>query len=400
MVKFFLSLILSSVLGCGAGDAGPTKMRPASTTEGVIPAAERLAVYIPSLDGKNVALVVNQTSLVRDRHLLDTLLRMGINIKTIFAPEHGIRGKASAGELISDSRDAKTGLPVISLYGKKKKPSGVDLEGIDVVVFDIQDVGVRFYTYISTLHYVMEACAENKVTLMVLDRPNPNGHYIDGPVLDTAFRSFVGMHPVPVVYGMTIGEYALMINGEGWLQGKKKCMLEVIPCKNYTHDSYYELPVRPSPNLPDMRAILLYPSTCWFEGTTLSLGRGTEKPFQYIGHPDLKSNFSFTPNPNEGAKDPPLKGQKCYGADLSHLTIGSLRDRRAMDLTYLLDFYSRMKAVNSRFFIENNFFDKLAGSDRLRKQILDGYGEEEIRKTWKKGLETFAILRQKYLLYP
>jgi uncharacterized protein YbbC (DUF1343 family) len=365
----------------------------------IITGAERVAFYHPLLRDKKVALVVNQTSIVKDKHLVDTLLKLGINIQVIFAPEHGIRGKADAGEIISDTKDSKTGLPVISLYGKKKKPLAEDLRNVDVIVFDIQDVGVRFYTYISTLHYVMDACAENNIPLLLLDRPNPNAYFVDGPMLDLAFKSFIGMHPVPVVYGMTIGEYAQMINGEGWLTNKATCQLTVIDCKNYTHDSYYELPVKPSPNLPNIRSVLLYPSTCFFEGTTLSLGRGTDKQFQVIGHPKIKSDYSFTPMPNEGAKDPPLNGQKCFGTDLSKVTTGSIIQSKKIDLSYLLDYYKKMTAMNEKFFLDNNFIDKLAGSDQLRTQILAGKSEQEIRKTWQAGLETFSKVRAKYLIY-
>ena len=365
----------------------------------VITAAERIALYHPLLQNKKVALVVNQTSIVRESHLVDTLLKLGVNIRVIFAPEHGFRGKADAGEVIDDTKDTKTGLSIISIYGKKKKPSTEDLKDVDIVVFDIQDVGVRFYTYISTLHYVMEACAEYKKPLMVLDRPNPNGYFIDGEILDPAYKSFVGMHQVPTVYGMTIGEYAKMINGEGWLPNKAICDLTVIECKNYTHDTFYELPVKPSPNLPNIRSILLYPSVCFFEGTTLSLGRGTEKQFQVIGHPSLKSDFSFTPMPNEGAKEPPLKGEKCYGTDLSNITTGSIIKDKRINLSYLIDYHKKMKSANQKFFLDNNFIDKLAGSDQLRKQILAGKSEEEIRMTWKPGLEKFMKVRQKYLIY-
>ena len=365
----------------------------------IITGAERVAFYHPLLKDKKVALVVNQTSIVKDKHLVDTLLKLGVNIQVIFAPEHGIRGKADAGEIISDTKDSKTGLPVISLYGKKKKPLAEDLRNVDVILFDIQDVGVRFYTYISTLHYVMEACAENNLPLILLDRPNPNAYFVDGPMLDPAFKSFIGMHPVPVVYGMTIGEYAQMINGEGWLTNKATCKLTVIDCKNYTHDSYYELPVKPSPNLPNIRSVLLYPSTCFFEGTTLSLGRGTEKQFQVIGHPKIKSEYSFTPMPNEGAKDPPLNGQKCYGTDLSNVTTGSIIQSKKIDLSYLLEYYKKMTDLNEKFFLDNNFIDKLAGSDQLRKQILAGKNEQEIKETWKPSLVAFHKIRAKYLIY-
>ncbi len=365
-----------------------------------IPAAHRISEFLPKLDGKKVALVVNQTSMVQNTHLVDTLMKLGVNITVIFAPEHGFRGMADAGEHISDSHDPSSGKPVLSLYGKKKKPSRDDLHGADLILFDIQDVGVRFYTYLSTLHYIMEAGAELNVPVMVLDRPNPNGHYIDGPVLDMAFTSFVGMHPVPVVYGMTIGEYAKMINGEGWLKGGQTCQLTVMTCASYEHNTFYAPPIKPSPNLPDIRAILLYPSTCFFEGTTLSLGRGTEKQFQLIGHPALKSVFSFTPQPNEGSKEPPQKGVTCYGMDLSSLSLDEIRSMKKLNLAYLIDFYKQMKLVNQPFFLETNFIDKLAGTDQLRKQLTNGTPEADIRTSWKKGLEAFAGVRQKYLLYP
>ncbi len=365
----------------------------------IITGAERVAFYHPLLKDKKVALVVNQTSIVKDKHLVDTLLKLGVKIQVIFAPEHGIRGKADAGEIISDTKDSKTGLPVISLYGKKKKPLAEDLRNVDVILFDIQDVGVRFYTYISTLHYVMDACAENNIPLILLDRPNPNAYFVDGPMLDMAFKSFIGMHPVPVVYGMTIGEYAQMINGEGWLTNKATCKLTVVDCKNYNHDAYYELPVKPSPNLPNLRSVLLYPSICFFEGTTLSLGRGTNKQFQVIGHPKIISEYSFIPMPNEGAKDPPLNGQKCYGTDLSAITTGSIIQSKKIDLGYLLDYYKKMTALNEKFFLDNNFIDKLAGSDQLRKQILAGKNEQEIKASWQSDLVAFRNVRAKYLIY-
>lgn len=368
-------------------------------TTTVVTGAERIAIYHPMIKTKKVALVVNQTSTIKDQHIVDSLLKLGVNIKVVFAPEHGFRGKADAGELISDTKDSKTGLPIISLYGKKKKPLPEDLKDVETIVFDIQDVGVRFYTYISTLHYVMEACAENNISLVVLDRPNPNAYFIDGEILNPAFKSFVGMHPVPTVYGMTIGEYAQMINGEGWLPNQAKCNLTVIPCKNYDHNTYYELPVKPSPNLPDMRAILLYPSTCFFEGTTLSLGRGTDKQFQVIGHPKLKSDFSFTPKPNEGAKEPPLNGQLCYGEDLSQTTIGSIIKKGQIDLNYLINYYKKMTTLGEKYFLDNNFIDKLAGSDQLRNQILQDKTEVEIRASWAAGLEKFKKIRTRYLLY-
>lgn len=365
----------------------------------VITGAQQTEQYIPMITGKNVALVVNQTSIIDDRHLVDTLLSRNIRIKTIFAPEHGFRGKADAGETINDTKDAKTGIPVLSLYGNKKKPFKEDLAGIDMVVFDIQDVGVRFYTYISTLHYIMEACAEQNIPLMVLDRPNPNAHYIDGEVLNPTFSSFVGMHPVPVVYGLTIGEYAKMINGEGWLKNQINAKLTVIPCKNYTHQTYYELPIPPSPNLPDMRAILLYPSICFFEGTTLSLGRGTTKPFQLVGHPALTSKLSFKPEPVEGAKNPPLKGQVCYGIDLSSIPLNELFENKAIDLRYLIDFHRQMKAKNQKYWLDNLFIDKLAGSDQLRLKIEQGLSENEIKYSWQSDLQAYRKIRSKYVIY-
>ena len=365
----------------------------------IISGAERIALFHPLLKGKKVALIVNQTSVVKDKHLVDTLLKLGIDVKVVFAPEHGFRGKADAGEKVDDTKDTKTGLPIISLYGKKKKPTAEDLIDIDILVFDIQDVGVRFYTYISTLHYIMEACAENNKPLVLLDRPNPNAYFIDGPMLDPAYKSFIGMHPVPVVYGMTIGEYGQMINGEGWLPNKTKCEITVIPCKNYTHSTYYSLPIKPSPNLPNDRSILLYPSICFFEGTTLSLGRGTDKQFQVIGHPKLTSDFSFTPMPNEGAKEPHLNGQKCFGIDLSKVTTGSIINAKKIDISYLIDYHNKMTSIGEKYFLDNLFIDKLAGTDLLRKQIEAGKSEIEIRKTWQSGLESFKKIRSKYLIY-
>jgi uncharacterized protein YbbC (DUF1343 family) len=365
----------------------------------VIPGAERIATYLPMLKNKRIALVVNQTSMVKENHLVDTLLKLGVDIKTVFAPEHGFRGKADAGEAVGDMKDPRTGLPIVSLYGKKKKPLPEELENVDILIFDIQDVGVRFYTFISTLHYIMEACQENNKPLILLDRPNPNGYFVDGEILNPSYKSFVGMHPVPTVYGMTIGEYAKMINGEGWLTNNVTCDLTIIECKNYTHDTYYDLPVKPSPNLPNIRSVLLYPSICFFEGTTFSLGRGTDKQFQVIGHPKIVSDFSFTPMPNEGAKEPPLKGQKCFGTDLSLLTTGSIIKAKKINLSYLIDYYNKMKAKDEKFFLDNNFIDKLSGSNHLREQIISGKTEDEIRATWKDGLKKFALVREKYLIY-
>jgi uncharacterized protein YbbC (DUF1343 family) len=401
MNLFFYSLFVVLLTTCQPektriGVESSVAVRDTTT---VITGAERVALYQPMIAKKKVGLVVNQTSIIKDKHIVDSLLKLGVDIQVVFAPEHGFRGKADAGEIVSDTKDSKTGLPIVSLYGQNKKPKASDLSNVEMLIFDIQDVGVRFYTYISTLHYVMEACAELNIPLIVLDRPNPNGYFVDGEVLNPKFKSFVGMHPVPTVYGMTIGEYAQMINGEGWLPNKIKCNLTVIPCKNYNHDTYYELPVKPSPNLPDMRAILLYPSTCFFEGTTFSLGRGTEKQFQVLGHPKLMSDFSFTPKPNEGAKEPPQNGVQCFGEDLSNLTIGSIRQKGKIDLSYLINYHDKMKKINEKYFLDNNFLDKLAGSDILRNQILQGKSEAEIRATWQPGLVEFKKTRQKYLLY-
>ncbi|MCF8281977.1 MAG: DUF1343 domain-containing protein [Bacteroidales bacterium] len=364
-----------------------------------VPAAERVGEYLPLLKGKRIAAVVNQTSIVENTHLVDTLLRSGVSLVKIFAPEHGFRGAASDGEKIKDGKDASTGLPIVSLYGDNKKPSPEMLEGVDLVLFDIQDVGARFYTYISTLAYVMEACAENNVPLLVLDRPNPNGHYVDGPVLKKSHASFVGLHEVPVVYGMTIGEYARMVNGEGWLANGIKCDLTVIPCTGYDHRSFYNLPVKPSPNLPNMTAIYLYPSLCFFEGTVVSVGRGTDKQFQVFGAPGANvGDFTFTPKPMEGAKKPPQQGKLCRGYDLSGLPLDSLRQQKKLNLGYLLDFYKNYPD-KANFFLKTAHFDALAGGPELKQQIVDGKTEAEIRLGWQDGLRRFKLVRKKYLLY-
>lgn len=366
----------------------------------VIVGAARIGDYLPKIKDKTIALVVNQTSTIEETHLVDILLGVGVNIKTIFAPEHGFRGTSDAGEKIQDDKDSETGIPVVSLYGKKRAPSAADLAGVDIVLFDIQDVGARFYTYISTMHEVMEACAQNSVKFMVLDRPNPNGHYVDGPILEASLQSFVGMHPgVPVVHGMTIGEYAQMINGEGWLTNGVKCELEVIPCNFYDHKTTYILPIKPSPNLPNNRAIYLYPSICYFEGTTVSLGRGTNKQFQVYGHPDYpKGDFTFTPVPMPGAKYPPQEGKLCRGYDLTKLEPSDIKKEAQINLSYLLEFYQNFPD-KSQFFLENNFFDKLAGTTQLREQIIAGKSEAEIRATWQDGLDQFNKIRKKYLIY-
>lgn len=386
IARTVITLILLIVLGRGV------------LTGQVITGAARTGEYIPLLNGKNVAVVANQTSMIGETHLVDSLLSLGINIKKIFSPEHGFRGDASAGVHLDDYIDEKTGLAVISLYGKNRKPAKEDLSDVDIVLFDIQDVGLRFYTYISTMHYVMEACAENDVDLIVLDRPNPNGFYVDGPVLDTNRRSFVGMHPVPVVYGMTIAEYARMINGEGWLKDSITCDLKYIECKNYDHNTYYELPVKPSPNLPNLRSVYLYPSLCFFEGTCMSVGRGTDLPFQVYGHPDYpESGFSFTPRSIKGeAIDPKHKGQECKGVDLSHIPYDFFHNNCRLVLDWLIDAYTRMDCKEDFF---NNYFDTLAGTDELRKMIIEGKNKWVIRASWKNDVKEFKAIRKEYLLY-
>jgi uncharacterized protein YbbC (DUF1343 family) len=360
----------------------------------IILASSQLSAYVPLLKNKKVGLVVNQSSIVNQTHLIDTLLSLKINVTTLFCPEHGLRGNHSAGEKVKSGIDEKTGLPVISLYGNNKKPTPNNLKNVDVIIFDLQDVGARFYTYISTLHYVMEAIAEGKKRLIVLDKPNPNGDIIDGPVLDTNFKSFVGMHPIPILHGMTIGEYAQMINGEGWLKNKIKCNLKVITLKNYTHKTYYMPPVFLSPNMRTYNAIRLYASICFFEGTDISLGRGTEKPFECIGIPNSKiGNYEFTPKSIPGVADnPPQKDKLCRGFLLSDEAI----NMRKINLNWLIDFYKNSNDT-AKFFTP--FFDKLAGNNILRKQIISGLTAEEIKKTWEKDLLKYKAMRKKYVLY-
>lgn len=362
--------------------------------------AECTERYLPLLEGKRVAVCGNQTSRVGETHLVDTLMRSGVKMVKIFCPEHGFRGKAEAGAHIASTVDPQTHLPIISLYGKNKKPQAAQLQDVDVILFDLQDVGCRFYTYISTLHYVMEAAAENEVEIVVLDRPNPNGYFVDGPVLDTSFRSFVGMHPVPVVYGMTIGEYAQMINGEGWLSHGSKCALTVIRLEKYTHDTRYDLPVPPSPNLPNAESIYLYPSLCFFEGANVSVGRGTTTPFQIYGAPGLKAgDFQFTPVPIPGvSENPPFKNQKCNGFNLYQFAHDNLGADNHLNLDYVITAYKNYPDKNN-FFINASFFDKLAGTNQLRKQIVAGKSAEEIYESWQEDLNLFKETREKYLLY-
>ena len=389
MTKTIIVFLLAGMISCFAG-------KPAKEP-GVIPAAERTEAYLPLLSGKRVALVANQTSRIGKTHLADSLLSLGVGLVRIFSPEHGFRGHAGAGEAVESGIDTKTGLPVVSLYGQHKKPTAEDLSGIDIVLFDIQDVGVRFYTYISTMHYVMEACAENNVEMIVLDRPNPNGNYIDGPVLEPEFGSFVGMDPVPVVYGMTIGEYARMINGEGWLEDHEKCNLRVIPCLHYDHSVPYVLPVGPSPNLPDQQAVRLYPSLAFFEGTVVSAGRGTPFPFRVFGAPGLDAgDFSFTPRSIPGvAPHPKFMDQTCRGRDLRGFEPpGGRWDH--IELQWLTWAYRNCEQKDEFF---NAYFEKLAGTATLRRQIEENVPVDSIRLSWTPGLQKFSKIREKYMLY-
>jgi uncharacterized protein YbbC (DUF1343 family) len=373
------------------------KPRPSPT---ITVGAARTDIYLSALKGKSVALVVNQTSRIGDRILADTLKELGVNIKTIFAPEHGFRGESDAGDHVNNSTDPITGIPIISLYGKKQKPSAEDLSGINVVVFDIQDVGCRFYTFLSTLQYVMEACAENGKDLIILDRPNPNGFYVDGPVLDMKFKSFVGVSKIPIVYGLTLGEYAGMVKGEKWINNADKLNLTIVTCLYYDHNSTYKLPVAPSPNLKNERAVFLYPSLCLFEGTNVSVGRGTDFPFQVIGSPNITmdSAFTFTPVSMPGATDPPSKGQICKGYDLRKTDKELNTEMKGLNLKYLRKMYA-LSSDKDKFFSSPDFFDKLAGTDMLRKQIIACKTESEIRASWQPSLKEFKIMRRKYTLY-
>ncbi|MEZ4938014.1 MAG: DUF1343 domain-containing protein [Crocinitomicaceae bacterium] len=367
--------------------------------EDITVAAELLDQYLPDLKDKRVGIVANQTSMVGKEHLVDQLLKEGVNIRLVFAPEHGFRGTADAGEKVASQKDAKTGIRIVSLYGKNKKPKAEDMDSLDVILFDIQDVGVRFYTYISTMHYVMQACAEKGKKFIVLDRPNPNGHYVDGPVLDPKLQSFVGMHPVPIVHGMTICEYAQMINGEGWLGDSLKADLKVIKMKNYNHKKFYRLPIPPSPNLRTMSSIYLYPSICLFESTEISVGRGTDKPFQIIGHPKFsKGTYEFTPTPSFGSKKPKLEGELCKGYDLTNYGYQFARSQKKVTLHWLLELYHETR-LGKNFFKKTGFFNKLLGVYGIQQEIMAGKTEAEIRAKWTAGLEKFKLKRKKYLLY-
>ncbi len=366
----------------------------AQHTDNMVLGAEQLDLLIPKLQDKRVALMVNQSSTIGKKHLVDTLLSRNTNLVKIFSPEHGFRGNAPDGELIKDAKDTKTGLPIISLYGSTKKPSTEQLADVDIVVFDIQDVGVRYFTYISSLFYLMEACGENNKLLLVLDRPNPHGSYVDGPVLKPEFGSFVGFGATPIVHGMTLAEMAKLINGEQWLKNKITCPLDVIPMKNYTHDKPYTLPIKPSPNLPTQNAVLWYPSLCLFEGTVISVGRGTYMPFEVIGNPELKDKYSFTFKPvkiDSMSKFPPHENKECYGLDLRNV-----QPEPKITLRYLIEFYNSYPQKD-KFFLP--YFEKLAGTDQLRQQIESGMNEVQIKLTWQEDLNNFKKMRSKYLLY-
>jgi len=413
------SLILAAACGSEAAEKKESKGNPVKDTnhysnadsssftsigrggnynDSITVGAKRTDEYLKLLKDKKVAITANQSSLVGKTHLVDTLKSLGINVTKVFALEHGFRGNVQAGEHIKNGKDSKTGIPIVSLYGNSKKPKAETLKDVDVIIFDIQDVGARFYTYISSLHYIMEAAAENGKEVIVFDRPNPNGFYVDGPVLEDKYKSFVGMHPVPVVHGMTIGEYAQMINGEGWLKNKAKCKLTVIACVNYKHDDLYHLPVPPSPNLRTDNAILLYPSLCLFEGTIVSVARGTDFPFEAIGMPGFtKGNFKFTPKSVEAAKNPPHKDVECSGYNLADKGKEIVLSKE-LNLSWLIDFYNNCPDKKT-FFETDGMFKLLAGTEQLRKQLEEGKTEKEIRDSWKPGLEKFRETRGKYLIY-
>lgn len=360
-----------------------------------VSAAQQMDDYLSLLNGKHVGVVANQTSIIGSTHLVDALISNGIDIEKIYTPEHGFRGAADAGAKVNSGKDEKTGIDLVSLYGKTKKPTNQMLCGIDVILFDLQDVGVRFYTYISTLTYVMEACAENDIPVIVLDRPNPNGFYVDGPVLKPDNQSFVGMHQVPVVYGMTIGEYGLMVNGEKWLRNGIRCNLTVIPINNYNRNAIYELPVKPSPNLPNWEAVYLYPTLCFFEGSIVSVGRGTETPFQIYGHPNMRGDYSFTPQSKSGASKPLLEGQKCKGENLVEYAHGYAYNNNQLQLDWIINAYNQLS--DKGFF--TNYFRLLSGDKQMQIDIENGLSADQIRASWKKDLDAFMLIREKYLIY-
>ncbi len=400
-----LTLLMSVFFACKSSDnsGNVSNVKNSSQNAGeeaaIILGAEQVLEYLPELHGKRVGLVVNQTSTIGEIHLVDSLSRLGVNIIKVFAPEHGFRGDHSAGAIIKNGIDVKSGLPVVSLYGSNKKPTAEMLQDIDVVLFDIQDVGVRFYTYISTMHYVMEACGEQGKKVVVLDRPNPNGFYIDGPILEKEFSSFIGMHQIPIVHGLTVGELALMLNGEKWLKNGVQCDVKVVACKNYNHDKLYKLPIKPSPNLPNMNSVYLYPYLGLFEGTNVSIGRGTETPFQIVGRPGFDGSFSFTPRSIPGVSDhPKFENERCSGEIVNDVTDSSLFQSKQMNLDWLILFYKSNTEKDGPYF--KSFFYKLCGTKELKSQIERGLSADEIRETWQAGLQQYNEKRKLYLLYP
>lgn len=413
---FLLSVIIIFFLcsGCKQKPAAKSAALPSSgsgevmtKSDKIITGADQTDEYLSYLKGKKVGMVVNPTSIIGDTPSVDSLKALGVNIVKIFGPEHGFRGDASAGVKVADSVDPKTGIEVVSLYGRNQKPTKEHLEGIDLMIFDIQDVGARFYTYTITMHRVMEACAENGVELMILDRPNPNGYLVDGPILDPDLKSGIGIHPVPIAHGMTIGEYAQMINGEGWLANGVTCKLNIVPVKNYSHEMVYVLPVAPSPNLNTQQSIMLYPSLCLFEGTIISQGRGTYFPFTVLGNPELKDEYTFyfTPTSIKGMSETPLHQNKaCYGLDLREYNLDELRASGQVNLKWLMEMYDAYPDKEKFFdFKQSNQmgnFDKLAGTTQLKEQIIAGMSENEIRESWEPGLGQYKLTRNKYLLYP
>lgn len=398
-IRKLITACIFILLQCGILFAQSNNDKNIITVDDVQNGAEQTQELLSLIQGKKIAIVANHTAMIDSTHLVDSLLNLGADIKLVFAPEHGFRGHADAGQHVKDFKDKKTGLPVKSLYGRNKKPSKQDLAGVQAVLFDIQDVGVRYYTYISTMHYVMEACAESGVKFIVLDRPNPNGFYVDGPVLKKAFKSFVGMHEVPLVHGMTIGEYAQMINGEEWLANKVKCDLEIVQVKGYSHSDYYQVPIKPSPNLPNMASIYLYPNLGLFEGTKISVGRGTAFPFQAIGAPSLEAGeFSFVPKPTLGAKHPKYNGKKCQGFDLRQFGETFIYEYDSVYLNWVLVAYKNY-IPKEKFFLKSGFFNLLAGTDELKKQIEAGKSLNEIQDSWKEEVLAFKKIRKKYLIY-
>jgi len=384
-----------------------SKVRSTPKPKGIITGADQIAEYLPYLKGKRIGMVVNQTSIIGNKPSVDSLLALGIKVVKVFGPEHGFRGNASNGAKVDDNVDPKTGIPIISLYGKNKKPSKEHMADIDLMVFDIQDVGARFYTYINTLNHVMEACAENNKELVILDRPNPNGYLVDGPILEDNLHSGIGMHPIPIAHGMTMAEFAQMINGEGWIPNKMQCKLRIIKVANYKHDMEYEIPVFPSPNLNSQQSIILYPSICLFEGTIISQGRGTYIPFTVLGAPALKGkyDFHFKPVSIKGMSETPLhQNEECYGIDLRNYDLSLLRKSKTLNLKWMMELYKAYPYKDKFFDMSQskqmNSIDKLAGTLNFKQQIIDGKSEEEIRKSWEPGLSNYKTMRKKYLLYP